>query len=118
MKIRLTKKRKEILDALKNHGGVFSANDLHKKLPKIDLVTIYRNLDLFVKENMIKKVNLSDSEAHYEYQNTPHHHAVCTDCKKVIHFDASDKKIKKALGLEDFDVDEIDLVVRGRCHKD
>jgi len=116
MTITLTKKREQILDVLKNHSGTLSAAAIHTKLPEIDLVTIYRNLDLFVKEKMIKQIHLGTDEAQYEYQHEPHHHAVCIECEKVIHFTAPDAKIKKLLGLEDFQVDEIEVTVRGICN--
>lgn len=118
MSIKLTTKRKEILAVLKNSHGTLSAADIHRKLSDIDLVTIYRNLDLFVKKKLIRKINLGTEEAQYEYQKEPHHHAVCTDCNKVLHFTAPDEKIKKLLGLEDFQVDEIEVTVKGICaHK-
>ena len=115
MTIKLTEKRKRILDVLKHHKGALSAASLHEQIHDIDLVTIYRNLDLFAKEKLIKRVALSDSEAQYEYQSEPHHHAVCTDCEKVIHFKAPDAKIIKLLGLEGFDVDELEVTVKGKC---
>jgi Fe2+ or Zn2+ uptake regulation protein len=117
MTIRLTEKRKRILTAIKQYRGAISAGSLHEKIPEVDLVTIYRNLDLFTKEKLIKKVSLSDSEALYEYQAEPHHHALCTDCEKIIHFKAPDKKIIKLLGLEGFEVDELEVTVRGKCLK-
>ncbi|MEX0935174.1 MAG: Fur family transcriptional regulator [Candidatus Paceibacterota bacterium] len=116
MTLRLTTKRKQILDVLKKHEGTLSAKEIHAKLPDIDLVTIYRNLDLFVKEKLITKVFLDTDEVLYEYQHEPHHHAVCTDCENVIHFTAPDEKIKKLLKLKDFKVDEIEVTVRGRCN--
>jgi len=115
MNIKLTKKRTLILDALKAHPGTLSAANLSKKIPEIDLVTIYRNLDLFVKEKLIKKIHFGADEAQYEYQHEPHHHAVCTDCEKVIHFTAPDEKIKKLLQLDGFSVDEIEMTVKGVC---
>jgi len=115
MTLRITQKRQQILDVLKSHHGTLSAADIHKHLPEIDLATVYRNLDLFVKEKLIKQIHLGTEESQYEYQNIPHHHAVCVDCEKVIHFTAPDKKIKKLLGLEDFQVDEIEVTVRGIC---
>lgn len=117
MNIKLTEKRKLILDVLKKNHGTLSASDIHAQLPGIDLVTIYRNLDLFTKEKLIKQFHLSSGEAQYEHQPEPHHHAVCTKCEKVIHFTAPDSKIKKLLGLEDFEVDEIEVTVRGICKK-
>jgi Fe2+ or Zn2+ uptake regulation protein len=97
--------------------GALSAASLHEKVPDIDLVTIYRNLDLFTKEKLIKRLSLSDSEAQFEYQKEPHHHAICLDCEKVIHFKAPDEKIIKMLGLENFDIDELDVTVKGTCRK-
>lgn len=115
MTIKLTPKRNKILHTLKLHHGTLSAAEIHQKLPDMDLVTIYRNLDLFVKEKMIKKIPLGTEEAQYEFQHEPHHHAVCTDCNKVVHFTAPSEKIKKLLGLKDFQVDEIEVTVRGIC---
>lgn len=117
MNFRLTQKRQRILDVLKNNHGTLSVASIHAQLPEIDLVTIYRNLDLFTKEKLIKQVHLGTDEAQYEYQHEPHHHAVCIDCEKVIHFTAPDAKLKKLLGLKDFQVDEIEVTVRGICNR-
>ncbi len=115
MTIRLTEKRTLILETLKQQKGTLSAADIHKKNPDIDLVTIYRNLDLFAKEKLIKRVPLNESETQYEYQSEPHHHAICIDCEKVIHFKAPDAKIIKLLGLEGFEIDELEVTVKGKC---
>lgn len=115
MTFTLTQKRKRMLDILKKHKGALSAAALHEQIPDIDLVTIYRNLDLFAKEKLIKRVALSEIEALYEYQSEPHHHAICIDCEKVIHFKAPDSKIIKLLGLEGFEVVELEVTVKGKC---
>ena len=116
MKTRLTKKRQAILDVLKNKKAAFSATELHKFLPEVDLATIYRNLDFFTKEKLIKKLQLGTQESRYEYQHEPHHHAVCTECERVIHFTAPDDKIKALLGVEEFQVDELEVTIRGICN--
>jgi Fur family transcriptional regulator, peroxide stress response regulator len=115
MTMKLTKKREQILFVLKHHKGALSASDIHAKLPDMDLVTIYRNLEIFSKEKLIKRVALSETTAQYEYQAEPHHHAICNDCEKVIHFKAPDAKIIKLLGLEGFQVDELEVTVKGKC---
>ncbi len=118
MKRRTSKKRDQILETLQQSKGALSAAELHAKLPEIDLATIYRNLELFTTERVVRKLHLTEGEAHYEFQHHPHHHAICTDCEKVIHFTAPDEKIKQLLGLTDFQVDELELTVRGVCkHK-
>lgn len=117
MSIKLTKKRQAILDALKATHGALTAKEIHRALPGMDLVTIYRNLDLFVSEKLIKKLNLASAEAQYEYQEESHHHALCDHCERIVHFTAPDAKIKQLLGIEDFAVDEIEVTVRGTCKK-
>jgi len=113
MKTRLTKKRQAILDALINKKAALSAAEVHTLVPHMDLATVYRNLEYFTNEKVIKKLQLGTQEARFEYQHEPHHHAVCGQCEKVIHFTAPDKKIIKLLGLENFTIEELEVTVRG-----
>lgn len=115
---RFSKQREKIFSLLKKSKKALSASQIHEKLPDINLVTIYRNLDVLTKEGVIKKLSLKDTESLYEYQRTPHHHAVCRECHKVIHFHAPDQKLKKLLGVEDFEIDELEVTVRGVCAHD
>ena len=116
MKIRLTKKRQVILDVLKEQHTALSAAEIHALVPDIDLATVYRSLDYFASVKVIKKLQLGSQETRFEFQHEPHHHAVCTECQRVIHFTAPDEKIKKLLGLKDFKVDELEVTVRGICN--
>ncbi len=113
--MRLTKHRQEILNKLEKSSKALSAQSLHSSLPHINLVTIYRNLESFVKAGMIKKLHLNNQEAYYEKQKTPHHHAVCNDCERVIHFIVKDKEIIRKLDFSDFVVSDLEITVRGTC---
>lgn len=112
---RHSSKREKVLKVLQHHHGALSASVIHKALPDMNITTIYRNLELFVKDGLINKLNLGNDEAYYEYSKEPHHHAICNDCDEVIHFSAPEDKIKKLLELEDFKVDSIEITVRGTC---
>jgi Fe2+ or Zn2+ uptake regulation protein len=109
-------KRDHILAVLKNAQTALSAKAIHDRVPIIDKVTIYRNLDLFVSEGIVKAFNFGGHETVYEYQHHPHHHAVCTSCDRVIHFTTEDEKIKKLLGLTDFQITELEVTVKGICN--
>ena len=115
MTMRLTKHRQVILDTLKSQHETLSASQLHALLPDIDKVTIYRSLELFVSEGLIKKLNLGGAEATFEYQSHPHHHAVCTNCDQVVHFTIPDQVIEKYLNLPNFVINDIEVVVHGTC---
>jgi Fe2+ or Zn2+ uptake regulation protein len=100
---------------LKNEHGALSVHKIHAKLPALDLTTIYRNLELFVRSGDVKKLTLNGKQTLYEYQVEPHHHAVCTDCKRVIHFSAPDTELKKLLRIKNFAINDIEVTVRGKC---
>ena len=92
-----------------------SASELHQALPHINLVTIYRNLEAFVLAGTIKKLHFGGDEARFEYQAHPHHHAVCDDCSRVIHFKINETALVKELNIPNFDIKNIELVVHGEC---
>ena len=112
-----TKKREQILETLQKHHGCISARDLATKLQDIDQATVYRNLDLFVKEGLIKKFVFDGSEMMYEYAEPNHHHAVCDDCERVMHVEINDKKILETINVKGFDVSSVEVLVRGSCAK-
>jgi Fe2+ or Zn2+ uptake regulation protein len=115
--MRTTKHRQEILKVLKGAHSALSAADLHISLPHINLVTIYRNLEIFSKDRTIKKLHLYGQEAQYELQSEPHHHAICNECDEVIHFTTKDKKLIKEFALPGFTIQELDVTLRGTCDK-
>lgn len=115
MKTRLTKKRQAILDVLKKQKTELSASEVHALVSDVDLATVYRNLDYFTNEKVIKKLQFGSQEARFEFQHEPHHHAICTECERVIHFTAPDEQIKKLLGVKDFQVDSFEVTIRGIC---
>ena len=103
------------MKVLKSTHGALSAAAIHKKVPTIDLTTIYRNLDMFVKDGLVKKLNLGEGEAQYEYKFDDHHHAICQDCDKVIHFSAPDQEIMELLHVKGFKADTLEITLKGNC---
>ena len=115
--MRQTKHRQTILDYLDHTPRALSAAEIHAALPEINLVTIYRNLESFVKNEQVTKLHFGKKEATYEKQHEPHHHAVCSDCDKVIHFTLDDKNLKKEFSLPGFDIKTIEITLKGKCKK-
>lgn len=113
--MRTSKYQKEIYETLESRHGAFSANSLHRLLPHINLVTIYRNLEKLHQEKRVRKMFLTGGEAIYEADQEAHHHAVCDSCQKIIHFHTEDQKIKKILNISEFEIEDIEIIVRGRC---
>ena len=85
--LKATAPRKEILKILSFQP--MSAQEVHKVLKEkgfnVDLVTIYRTLELFNNLGMVRKIKFEDNIARYEILSSEahHHHLVCIKCGLV-----------------------------------
>ncbi|QQK07974.1 Fur family transcriptional regulator [Miniphocaeibacter halophilus] len=86
--LKVTEARKIILNEIINIKNPISAENLYtivNKKKKINLSTIYRNLNTLSNKNIINKVVEIDGEVFYQYNSKNHiHHLVCIRCKEVI----------------------------------
>ena len=88
-----TPTRKAILEVFPLDCKPINAEYIFSKLRKrnINIVTIYRNLDVFEQTGIVKRLNLDKGSAYYELMNDHHHHhIVCTDCGTTEEFEAHD----------------------------
>ncbi|PID83597.1 Fur family transcriptional regulator [Candidatus Campbellbacteria bacterium] len=115
--MKLTEKRKWILSVLKKSKKTLSASDIFSQVENIDLATVYRTLDFFEKENLVNKYNFGNKEFFYEIKKENHQHAFCTNCQKVLHFDLKDEELLKLIKIKNFDVKEVEVIVKGSCKK-
>jgi Fe2+ or Zn2+ uptake regulation protein len=67
--------------------------DMFKKLGTkdvdIDMVTIYRTIEMLCKKNIVHRVDFCEDSAYYELTNAKHdrHHITCTTCHKRANVD-------------------------------
>lgn len=94
----LTGQRQAILGILSG-GKLFTAQEikkyLQKKKIKIDLATIYRTLELFVKLGLAEKTQFEEKIARYEIipGHKHHHHLVCQKCGTVEDVSVNEEKL-------------------------
>lgn len=88
--LRATPRRVSLLGGLQKAHGPLSAEDLHREVRGLDLVTVYRNLQEFVKAGIAAEVRFKDGIVRYEIAHAHHHHLVCTDCGLVEEIAACD----------------------------
>ncbi|WKB34658.1 Fur family transcriptional regulator [Terrilactibacillus sp. S3-3] len=83
-----TDKREDILSLFENSTGYLSAKDIQLALkdtyPGLSFDTIYRNLSLFEKLDILETTEL-DGEKMYQFHCTEHHHhhLICLKCGKT-----------------------------------
>jgi Fe2+ or Zn2+ uptake regulation protein len=81
IKSKATKQRMALLTLLIESHKPLTIEEIFKNLDlKMDLSTIYRILDMFVKSNIVYQTDFQDNKSYFEYQSTHHHHIVCKSC--------------------------------------
>ncbi len=84
---RNTPQRQIILEELCRLKSHPTASELYeivrKRLPRISLGTVYRNLDVLHGEGLIAKLDLAGHEARFDGMAAPHCHVRCTQCAIV-----------------------------------
>ncbi|MBS3158315.1 transcriptional repressor [Candidatus Woesearchaeota archaeon] len=122
---RITQQRKIVLGLFNdNKNSHLSAYDIYKlakkKLPKINLSTVYRTVNTLVEEGKLSKYQLN--EEHYHYQITeqvPHYHMICSTCSKVVEIPLKEIEAPAKLLAEKhkFKIARINLEIDGKCRK-
>lgn len=86
-KIRMTKQRRLILEELRNGNTHPTADVIYekvrKKMPKISLGTVYRNLEILTAIGEIQTLELSGSQKRYDGVPGKHYHIRCLHCGRV-----------------------------------
>jgi len=88
MKIfRMTHQREVILEEMGKCKGHPTADALYerikKKMPRISLATIYRNLEILSEAGMIRKLEISGRQKRFDRELGQHHHIYCVQCHRV-----------------------------------
>lgn len=100
---KITRPRLLVLDFLTKSKQPVSVKEIIKNIgaKKIDQVTVYRILEHFWRDGLVKKIDFQTDTTYFELRNEKkdHHHVVCLSCKKVKDFTGcqSQKIIQKVL---------------------
>ena len=86
-KMRMTKQRRLILEELRRENTHPTADVIYeqvrKKMPKISLGTVYRNLEILTALGEIQTLELSGSQKRYDGVPNKHYHIRCLHCGRV-----------------------------------
>ena len=109
---RMTRQRQVILDELIKSKIHPTAEQIYgltiKQIPNISLGTVYRNLDILVKQGQVRKIETSGGKARYDGDLNNHYHLRCVECGSIediydlsfmeMHPDTVESKNFKILG--------------------
>jgi len=85
--IAVTHQRQVLYEVMKTMHGHPSPEEVYarvkKKVPAISLATVYKNIHLFVESGVFRKMSLHHGSVRVEMNEDPHHHMVCSKCRKI-----------------------------------
>ncbi len=117
--IRITNPRRIVLEALLEFSQPKSAEELFQSLKRsgLDLVTVYRTLQLLLENNFVTKFDFSDGIRRYEYRKHHHHYIECKSCGEMQALEGCEfeANILKLLERRGFQLVEHTLNVVGVC---
>jgi Fur family ferric uptake transcriptional regulator len=86
-KLRMTTQRQVILDELNRLKTHPTAGELcqivRRRLPRISLGTVYRNLEILSREGVIQKLEVGGNEMRFDGDTHNHYHLRCLACGRV-----------------------------------
>ena len=84
---RMTRQRKVILEELLKQNTHPSADEIYqmvrRRMPRISLGTVYRNLEVLANMGKIQKLELSGALKRYDWNANKHYHIRCLNCDRV-----------------------------------
>jgi Fe2+ or Zn2+ uptake regulation protein len=84
---RMTRQRKVILEELLKQNSHPSADEIYqivrRRMPRISLGTVYRNLEVLASMGKIQKLELSGALKRYDWNTNKHYHIRCLHCDRV-----------------------------------
>lgn len=120
---RMTPQRRAILEELQKSKFHPTAADIYaivrRRLPRISLGTVYRNLDLLAKQGMIRTLDMAGAQRRFDADVSQHYHVRCVRCGRVDDLPiravgAIDRAVR---GMTDYDIIGHVLKFVGLCRR-
>ena len=120
LNLRMTRQRKVILEELRKVKTHPSADELYemvrKRLPRISLGTVYRNLEILSESGDIQKLEPGWALKRFDGDPSEHCHIRCVRCDRIADAPTPDLKVDlKGINPADFEIIGHRLEFLGLC---
>jgi Fur family ferric uptake transcriptional regulator len=122
--IRMTKRRRLVLDILREHGHLDAYELLaiaRKKDPRISLATVYRALAYFRERDVIHGRTFGEGHTHFEIHDAEagsHAHLICTGCGRLQEIPGTFMRdLEQLADKENFLISKAHLDMFGLCEE-
>jgi Fur family transcriptional regulator, peroxide stress response regulator len=103
MNLRNTKQRQAIFDAIENHGGHLTADEIYRlvkrRFPRLSLGTVYRNLRVLVAQSGLRELDFGMAVTYFETAKDSHYHLICRVCGSIADADITvERRLQSVAG--------------------
>ncbi len=121
----LTTQRKAMIEELRKLKTHPTADEFYevvrKKLPKISIASVYRNLEVLSKTGHIMKLEAGGAQMRFDGDLSRHYHLKCSSCGRIFDFQPrGSETLEKSFGdMKRLNKNIIDMnvVFTGKCEK-
>lgn len=118
-----SKQRDMILNYMRCIDGHVTPEQVFKEIntgeQKISLATVYRNLNILVEMNEIKKIAHPIEGYQYDKTTEPHYHLHCVECDRIVDLDIPymDKLNEELSGQSGLSIRTHNIMAEGICEE-
>ncbi len=98
-----------------------SAEDVLEKVrqkhPTVSRATVYNTLNLFVEKGLLRQQWLTEGSAVFDAEVHPHHHFIDDQTGEICDVPWESLRVTGEKSLREFEVTEVQVVLRGRRRK-
>lgn len=108
----------EAVCSLRNHPTSADVYEVVRtRHPNISRATVYRNLNVLVNRGEVLRVEVPNGADRFDFNNTPHYHALCRVCGRVSDVDMPYQRDLAALVTDahGFSIEGHHIIFEGTC---
>jgi Fur family ferric uptake transcriptional regulator len=117
--LRITRQRQIILEEIKKVTSHPTADEVfhlvRKRLPRISLGTVYRNLEILAESGIIQQLLMCGSQKRFDGNPETHSHVRCVHCGRVADLSIDMPELQIGNLVEGFDIVGYRLEFLGVC---
>jgi Fur family transcriptional regulator, peroxide stress response regulator len=119
MGLKLTPQRLAILEYLDGNEKHPSAEEIYtdvsKKFPTMSLATVYNTLEALRRKGKVQELTIDPDKKRFDPDTGPHHHLICTGCKRIVDVHVDYSLSVPAGEKRDFDITGNHIEFYGLC---
>jgi Fur family ferric uptake transcriptional regulator len=96
-RLRMTRQRQVILDEFRKANTHLTADEVYekvrKRMPRVSLGTVYRNLEILSRRGFVDKIELAGHQKMFDGNMDKHYHLRCVRCSNIIDIPARNIRV-------------------------